>query len=176
MSSVIDAKNLLGNQLSDLGGGVATINKSTLDIGAGDTPHDFKPGRTAGDDAGDEDGDDIDVSQEEAVLIAAGEALYHSQVLDNAQTTPPPALPPYKDSEPGMQYLSDALNTLTNNQIGSVNNYERRMETFILNQDVIKTNFGSTTTVYIQDVLSAWDTWHTQPEGTWHIRKASILV
>ena len=45
MSSVIDAKNLLGNQLSDLGGGVATINKSTLDIGAGDTPHDFKPGR-----------------------------------------------------------------------------------------------------------------------------------
>ena len=165
MSSVIDAKNLLGNQLSDLGGGVATINKSTLDIGAGDTPHDFKPGRTAGDDAGDEDGDDIDVSQEEAVLIAAGEALYHSQVLDNAQTTPPPALPPYKDSEPGMQYLSDALNTLTNNQIGSVNNYERRMETFILNQDVIKTNFGSTTTVYIQDVLSAWDTWHTQPEG-----------
>jgi hypothetical protein len=61
MSSVIDAKNLLGNQSLDQGGGIGTINISTVDIGAGDTPHDFKPGRTAGDDGDDDDGDKMDI-------------------------------------------------------------------------------------------------------------------
>ena len=175
--SLINAKELLARMPAD--GGVAGgggENPQCIAIGAGDTPHDFKPGRTANntsakaDDELAEAGEDISADQEELVLAVAGLAVYFAkQGINKVDVNPSVGekLPTWeKDSDvPGMEYLQGALNNLTNSTVGSVSDYERRMEKYILKNDAVSNAFGAVTTVYIQDVLSSWEKWSAIPDN-----------
>ena len=170
--SLINPKDLLARTGVDGGDGGGGINPQCIRIAAGDTPHDFKPGRTANntsakaDDELAEAGEDISADQEELVLAVAGLAVYFaSKGIDNVDSSRPTPLPNWeKDSDvPGMEYLQGALSTLTNSTISSVSDYERRMEKYILKDDAVSNAFGAVTTVYIQDILSSWEKWNAIP-------------